>query len=142
MGAISWQMVEEIVSNGVDFGIAMRMRRNALDAEEMSGALADLAKARGERITALDDLVRIQGERIAQLELHLATEKAHAQGLDAQVEAFATQYSGSSLLADSGQRYQKSGNIKSRIRLAYEAAFDATFRKLMPSIDPKSRRAY
>lgn len=128
--------------NDVDFGVALRMRRKALDAAKISDALVDVALAKDERIEALDGLVKIQNERIAQLELHLATKTAHAEGLNAQVEAFATTYANSPLLADSGQRYQKSGNVKSRIRIAYETAFDATFRKLMPSVDPRSRRAY
>ena len=78
---------------------------------------------------------------IAQLEDKLAIEKAHAAGLGAEVVAYREQHPDSPLHADSGRHF-KGGGMKRRIRQVYEAAFDATLRKLAPRIiNPASRRA-
>lgn len=63
-------------------------------------------------------------------------------GLDKQVKAFAAQHADSPLMADSGLRFRKTGNVKRRVRLLYEAAFDVALLKLLPTVgNPASRRA-
>ena len=64
---------------------------------------------------------------------------AHAEGLAAQTKAYREMHPDSPLRADSGKRY-KDGDIKRKIALIYEAAFDATAKKLGIS-NPASRRA-
>ena len=77
--------------------------------------------------------------QLAALKDELAVEKAHSAGLEAQTMAFAKECPNCNLMADSGKRY-KDGDIKRKARLIYEAAFDATAKKLGIS-NPASRRA-
>ena len=69
------------------------------------------------------DLANAQA-RIRELELDLLTEKAHAIGLDARVDAFVAAHPDSAELRDSGKKYKKSGNRKTMGRIRYEKAFD------------------
>jgi hypothetical protein len=78
--------------------------------------------------------------RIRELDDALAVQKAHAGGLEAQVKAFVAQHPDSPLRADSGLRFIKTGNTKSKARLIYEGAFDAILRGFGIQ-DPSGRRA-
>ena len=79
-------------------------------------------------------------QRIRDLELALAVEKAHSGGLTVQAEALKRGCPSNPALADSGQRFKKSGNIKSVSRLAYEREFDRIARDARIS-DPTKYRA-
>lgn len=61
--------------------------------------------------------------------LRLAVERAHADGLRAQLAAFIAAHPTSPVCADSGKRFKKDGSIKSKGRLIYEAAFDRVARE-------------
>ena len=74
------------------------------------------------------------GSRMADLEL----EAMRAAGLEAQLKAMLAQHQDSPLRADSGKRY-KDGNVKTKGRLIYEAAFDAKARE-MGITNPADRR--
>ena len=60
--------------------------------------------------------------------LELLVEKAHASGLEAQLNAMKAAAPNCSALASSGRKFT-SGNPKTVARIAYEAAFDAFLRQ-------------
>ena len=77
--------------------------------------------------------------RVARLELELLVEKAHTEGLGAQIRGFVAVHPNSSERNDSGKRY-KDGDIKKVSRLRYETVFDA-FLKQKGIADPTKHRA-
>lgn len=103
------------------YGRTIAQNREIAEAEEENEQLADAAlklKARYEAAQA----------RIKELEAEngkLKIEAMDAAGRNAQVEALKAQHPASPLLADSGKRFKASGNAKTKLRLIYEAAFDA-----------------
>ncbi len=76
---------------------------------------------------------------VARLKDALAIKTARADGLAAMNKAYAEAHPDSPLRADSGKRY-KDGDIKRKITLIFEAAFDASAKNLGIS-NPASRRA-
>ncbi|MFH5926658.1 hypothetical protein [Roseomonas xinghualingensis] len=76
-------------------------------------------------IRTLNRLVEGKNARIAELEDALAVALADAAGAFAQYAAFKAEHAASPLFADSGRRF-KDGRVKSRIRLIFERAFDAS----------------
>jgi chitodextrinase len=91
-------------------------------------------------IRYLNRIVATQNERITSLEDQLTVEKANAGAYEAWVRAFIAQHPDSPLRADSGKRFKATGNVKTKGRLVYEAAFDTTLRE-MGIANPVSRRA-
>jgi hypothetical protein len=127
------------VKNG---GIASDMR----SAQRQAAARVAAAEHDGERnvvIFATIAKARISNleSTVAELEAELSNMKIEIMseaGRDAQVEAFMRQHPNSPLLADSGKRF-KSGKIKTKARLIFEAAFDQKGREL-GIINPADRR--
>jgi hypothetical protein len=74
-------------------------------------------------------VARLRAE-VERLTLALPVEAAHAGGLDAWVDAIKAETPSVPSFADSGKRYIKSGNPKSRGRLVYEKVFDRIAREL------------
>jgi len=105
--------------------------RNTVAAREDANAM---------RSGAVALAVALQAARaeIARLEDALAVKTASAAGFEAQTRAFAAQHPDSLLMVDSGKRY-KDGDVKRKIRLIYEAAFDACA-KTLGIMNPTSRR--
>ncbi|WP_158933120.1 hypothetical protein [Acidisphaera sp. S103] len=62
--------------------------------------------------------------RVSDLELALCVKTAHAGGLQAYLDEFKSAHPRSPVLADSGKRYKKSGNLKTVGSLLYERTFD------------------
>jgi uncharacterized coiled-coil protein SlyX len=83
------------------------------------------ASARETEALELASIVRKASARIRELEKMLSEENSVVAGLSAQrdtlMEALPKNHP---LLSDSGNRFKKSGNVKTRIRLIFEAAFD------------------
>ncbi len=120
-----------IIENGYLSGANRAHQANARDA---SYALAEANAT----IRGLNHRVRVAEAEVARLTDALALEKAHTEGLTAQTKAFASECAKCSLMADSGKRF-KDGDVKKKIRLIYEAAFDVCAVKLGIS-NPTSRR--
>lgn len=115
---------------------------NAADARAARANTAKFEEAMHHNYKAAMDAqgaLKMAQARIAELEDKLAIKTAAAAGFEAQSIAYRDQHPDSPLRADSGKRY-KDGEIKRRIRIIYEAAFDAALRQLSIS-NPVSRRA-
>lgn len=89
-------------------------------------------------IRTLNRIVQEKNDRIAELEDALAVAQAEADGRLAQYQAMRDQHADSPQLAPSGKAFED-GSPKTKIRLIFEAAFDATARKMGIS-DPAARR--
>lgn len=118
-------------------GRAVRAEHEARQAERNTRQAID--EANGE-IRKANDMLTTARRRIAELEDALAISKASHAGSSAQVKAFIAQHPDSPLRADSGKCY-KDGDMKRRITLIYEAAFDAALSKILGISNPASRRA-
>ena len=59
------------------------------------------------------------------MKVELAAAQMDAAGREAQFDAFVAKHPNSPLMADSGERFKKSGNVKTNARRIYEQAFDA-----------------
>jgi septal ring factor EnvC (AmiA/AmiB activator) len=84
-----------------------------------------------------------QNDRISELEDQLASAKMDAAGRKAQVDAMMNQHKDSPLLSDSGKRFTCAaavGQIKTKLRLIYEAAFDSFGRDMLKISNPASWR--
>ena len=101
------------------FGIAIG-KHNRADAAQ--AASLGLVGALGAQMATMQEM----RDRIATLELALAVEKAYAEGLTAFVDAFKAANPDSSVLRDTGRRFEKSGGVKTAGRMHYETAFDAS----------------
>ncbi|MBP2309718.1 hypothetical protein GBZ48_18380 [Azospirillum melinis] len=105
---------------------------------ETKKANSEIAKAnimiaeRDARIAALE-------AEVARLSKVAQDSQMEAEGRLAQFDAFAAQHPDSPLMADSGKRF-KSGKIKTKARLIYEAAFDAHGRNKLGISNPADRR--
>ena len=107
--------------------------------------MAEDAEARlgvEERYAAkLEKALRESRARVKELETDLAVQTAHADGIQAQALALIAEHPTTPLRRATDKR-ASDGSVKSHIRLLYEAAFDASLRKLAPQLgDPASRRA-
>lgn len=89
-------------------------------------------------VFALPGQLDLAREEIVDLEDELAIKTAARNAFEAQVMAFVAQHPDSPLCADSGQRF-KNGEIKSRVWLVWEAAFDASL-KAFGVVNPSARR--
>jgi hypothetical protein len=105
-----------------------------------ANANADAADAWAQNASEWKDHAKNLEAENANLKLALAVEKAHAEGLSAQKDAFAAAHPQSPMLADTGKRYKASGNIKTKGRLIYEATFDRICREAGIA-DPTKHRA-
>ena len=105
------------------------------NAEIGGAAIGLLGGALVGRMKQTDELVA----RIAELEDALAVKTARVAGLEAMTKAYAEAHPNSPLRADSGKRY-KDGDIKRKIHLIYETAFDSCLSKLLGISNPASRR--
>ena len=73
--------------------------------------------------------VRTLQKQLAETQRALESELMHAAGLEAQRTAYMEQHKDSPLLQDSGKRF-RDGDVKTKARLIYEAAFDAKGREI------------
>lgn len=104
---------------------------------ELHQANANIDYLNAEMAKAWEKLRLLEAEnaRLAQAE---ATASMNLAGLIAQFDAFKAQHPASPLLADSGKLF-KSGKTKTKVRLIFEAAFDAEGMKIK-IVDPASYR--
>ena len=118
-------MFDRDSGRGILLGSMIRNYRIA----EHNGRAADRSRATAQHNYDVAMEVLAENEklraRIAQLEAHAAVDAMHIAGLEAQRDAYMEQHANSPLLQDSGRRFKESGNIKTKGRLVYEAAFDA-----------------
>lgn len=126
-GASMFEGIKPFV-NGTNAAAAQSARRDANDANMRADAIKHGAE--GAILTLVAQRNQLQA-RIAQLEAENADLKSRAYqaemvvaGRDAQLDAMEAAHTNSPLLADSGKRF-KDGDVKSKLRLIFEAAFDA-----------------
>ena len=127
-------------STNVWRGSAIRNARVAQSHADDATDLDGIARRNYASAMAFKEKFQKAQERIAELEAALPVKTAHAAGLDAETSAYSDQHPDSLLRVDSGRRY-KDGDIKRRITLVYEKAFDAKLRELLPTVDPRICRA-
>jgi hypothetical protein len=123
-----------------DAGAARIWRQGALELMKQSGEYADEAAEWADNARKWKAHAKNLEAENVNLKLALAVEKAHAEGLSAQKDAFAAAHPQSPMLADTGKRYKASGNIKTKGRLIYEATFDRICREAGIA-DPTKHRA-
>lgn len=133
---------------GTDWGrdSVIRNQRNALDdmGKDLAGARDDAQRARINAINADQDTANAQTaglavavmlakvrnensqlqEQINDLKLQLISANAEVAGRDAQLDAMKAQNPNCDLMKDSGQRFKKSGNVKTKLRIIFEQVFD------------------
>ena len=107
-------------------------------ANSLTAANRNIDKANAIIQKQADENASLRGD-IATLKLANAVLTAEADGLNAQVMAMAKQHADSPLLVKTDIPYTKQQGTKSKLRLIFEQAFDATAKKLGVS-NPASRR--
>lgn len=105
----------------------------------VAGMIADGLKNAVGNVNRLKALVAEKDAEIARLKDELGISEAGRSAVTAQRDVlYDALPSGSDFLADSGQRFE-SGKIKTKIRIIFEKAFDATASKFGIA-NPSSRR--
>jgi hypothetical protein len=123
--------MEDTQVDGMMFGIAMRNRNRADQAEANQRALQ-------QSLDSTHRTIALQAKTIENLENHVFILRAGKAGLKAQIEALTQEQPNTPLLAATGKRF-RDGDTKSRIRLIYEAAADA-FARAKGITDPTKYR--
>ena len=80
--------------------------------------------AKNQRINVLNRSLADCTQEVHDFRLKLIVETAHSAGLNAYLNAFKKAHPSSPVLADSGRRFEESGNIKTHGRTLYEEDFD------------------
>lgn len=116
----------------VDPSIGLAGAASMARADAASNARIAASKARlADRFEAAYEDWRAYAKKleaeVEALKLALAVERADAGGMKAWKDAFRAAHPSSPVEADTGRRFRKSGNVKTRGRLAYEAEFDRIF---------------
>lgn len=119
------EMSEGSNNSSAFLGVAIANNAAYRGAQREADAARDASSRIGEAAVGVVIALNKARDRIADLEHDLAVQVAHAKGLTAQNDAFRSEAPRSPLLADTGLRF-KSGNIKTKVRLIYEAAYDAS----------------
>ncbi len=119
-------------------GLAYGNRKRSEGAEQAVSILAKGLDDRDDRITELNDRVAKLEAQVAMYRRRAAIGESDAAGKKAQIEALIAQHPTSPLNQNSGVRF-KDGSVKKKIRLIYEAAFDAVA-KTWGITDPASNR--
>ena len=114
-------------NEGVTSGLAIRARREAEQNRKNADRIGDaIGMALARKAADAQDLAaendRLQTE-VMDLKLKLAVARANGEGRLAQFEAFKSVYPNADLMAASGARFAD-GDVKTKARIIYEAAFD------------------
>lgn len=122
------------------------LERNARRANNVAAAAVDDAwswKHEADRLAAVEAALRVQvaeqQARISSLQGELNVSVATVQGREAQLEEMKVTHKDSPLLQDAGVRFTD-GDVKTKLSLVFEKAFDATLRRIGVT-NPEAYRA-
>ena len=123
------------------------LRETAVFDSPDTSSIWEAAARKNGRIAAINyNIIQTVKEENAELrkvidkwELAYTVQKANSLARKVQVDLFIKEHPDSPLLLDTGKRFED-GDIKTVVRLVYEEEFDASFSKMLPSVNPKTMR--